>query len=137
MNARQKEALGILSDYVPVFEAKDFKAGTWSSPKREKGVVILPYFSFSPDVLEFERSAYDSGCVLSGFDWPNWMESDEARLLLESAGAVEAADGEQLLKLVTAHIRGDRFSEGTLAEAFESGLMLRIARRAGELLKAA
>jgi hypothetical protein len=45
--------------------------------------------------------------------------------------AVATAD--ELVKLTTSLVRADRFTEGTLAWAFESGLLLAIARRAEEL----
>jgi hypothetical protein len=44
------------------------------------------------------------------------------------------ATANQLAKVLTALIRGERFSEGTLREAFESGLLLAIALRAEALL---
>ena len=37
--------------------------------------------------------------------------------------------------LLTAIIRSDRFTEGSIAGAFESGLLARIARRAASLLE--
>ena len=48
-------------------------------------------------------------------------------------GRVAHATAEQLTKLSTSLVRGDRFSEGTLAWAFESGLLLAIVRRAAAL----
>jgi hypothetical protein len=45
------------------------------------------------------------------------------------------ATANQLAKVLTALIRGERFSEGTLREAFKSGLLLAVARRAKALLK--
>jgi hypothetical protein len=41
----------------------------------------------------------------------------------------------QLLYLITALIRQDRFSEGTLLNAFRAGLILGIVRRVAAILK--
>ena len=43
---------------------------------------------------------------------------------------------EDIGKLITAIVRSDRFVEGSIAGAFESGLLLGIARRAAALLAA-
>ena len=50
--------------------------------------------------------------------------------------AVAAATPEQLAWLLTAIVRSDRFVEGSIEGAFESGLLARIARRAAALLEA-
>jgi uncharacterized protein DUF6508 len=51
-----------------------------------------------------------------------------------SARGARERDRDQLAWLLTAIIRSDRFVEGSIAGAFESGLLARIARRAAVLL---
>jgi len=48
---------------------------------------------------------------------------------------VAAATPEQLAMLLTAIVRSDRFVEGSIAGAFESGLLVAICRRAATLLE--
>jgi hypothetical protein len=48
---------------------------------------------------------------------------------------VAGATQEELAKLLTAIIRSDRFVEGSLEGAFESGLLAAICRRAAVLLE--
>ena len=64
------------------------------------------------------------------FDWSAWLQTDEARGFLADHQRIADATPDQLIKLCTSLKRGDRFSEGTLAYAFESGLLLAIVRRA-------
>ena len=49
---------------------------------------------------------------------------------------MRTATADDLARLLTAIVRSDRFSEGSINGAFESGLLARIARRAATLLAA-
>ena len=73
------------------------------------------------------------GGLLEVFDWPSWVATDEAKQLYADRDVLAAATPAQLSKLVTALIRSERFNDGELAAAFESGLMAAIARRAAML----
>jgi Family of unknown function (DUF6508) len=82
------------------------------------------------------RALADLGPVLEapGFDWRSWLESGEGSAL-RTPVAVAGATQEQLAKLLTAIIRSDRFVEGSMEGAFESGLLAAICRRAAMLLE--
>lgn len=67
------------------------------------------------------------------FDWPKWIASKEAKSLGKGGVALERATPKQLAKMLTAIIREDRFSEGALLSAFQSGLILDIVKRAAAL----
>jgi hypothetical protein len=67
-------------------------------------------------------------------DWATWAQSAKGLRLLGEPCHMATATANQLAKMLTALIRGERFSEGTLREAFESGLLLAIAMRAEALL---
>lgn len=81
----------------------------------------------SPQALEFLRT-----CPIEVFAWPEWTRTDEAQRLYRDRAALAQATSDQLVKPLTGLIRSDRFSEGPLAEAFVSGLLAAIARRARE-----
>jgi len=81
----------------------------------------------------FVDAASRAGWIVP-FDWATWAESAEGQRLLGEPRHVAAATPDQLAKVLTTLIRGERFSEGTLSEALESGLLLAIARRAEALL---
>jgi hypothetical protein len=70
----------------------------------------------------------------SGFDWQRWLAGDEGRALRDDPAAVANATPDQLARLLTAIARSDRFVEGSIAGAFESGVLARISRRAAFLL---
>ena len=70
---------------------------------------------------------------ISRFDWGAWTNSLEALRLRDDPAALESATPNQLQNLLTVVIRQDRFVEGALAAEFESGLLVRILRRAAVL----
>ncbi len=61
---------------------------------------------------------YDAGLIVP-FDWPTWAAEHP------SLRDVAVADPVEAVKYLTAVVRADRFSDGTLAAAVESGGMLR------------
>ncbi|BDA85473.1 hypothetical protein Sa4125_30150 [Aureimonas sp. SA4125] len=131
---RMNPDLPALASFAETFGAEGFSCGEWGGGQpMESGAVQFPYFSMSEQALAFVQAAYDGGWVLSDFTWSEWHGGEEAARLQHDPGAVEAASVRQLAKLMTTLVRGDRFSEGKLAGAFESGLILRIVRRVAEL----
>jgi hypothetical protein len=68
------------------------------------------------------------------FDWSAWMKTPEARELIDHPKRVATATPAQLAKLLTLYIRADRFNEGFLNSAFESGVLTAIVLRAEALL---
>jgi hypothetical protein len=58
--------------------------------------------------------------VLRGFDWVSWRRSQDAQALRSD---------------ITALTRQDRFSEGTLLNAFRGGVILGIVRRAAAIVE--
>lgn len=129
----QSPDLKSLADFFPIFSADGFSCGEWHAPPPKDGVRQLPFFAYTGAVHSFIKAAY-SGWMLPGFNWPDWFGSEEARLLVNDPLALDRASPEQLCKLLTAYIRGDRFTEGALAQAFESGLMMRITKRASDIV---
>ena len=98
------------------------------------GVLSMPYYIFGPTAEAWRAAVGAGGWVIVGFDWGTWLQTDEGRALRDRPEALASAGPEQLGKLLTAIIRSDRFVEGSIAGAFESGLLARIARRAAVLL---
>lgn len=128
------DRLGALADLVPTLEAPDADFGHWEAPPPVKGVHRLPYFVFGPAAEAWRAGVGRGGWVIAGFDWRRWLETDEGRALKLEPEALESATAEQLGRLLTAIVRSDRFVEGSIEGAFESGLLARIARRAAALL---
>ncbi len=66
-----------------------------------------------------------------------WAQTEEAQALRVDPTALAKASDHQLVKLLTVVIRQDRFVEGALAAAFETGLILGILRRVEQLAEGA
>lgn len=112
--------------------------GRWrggNAVEGEENVITSPWFEHSDLANQLSGMLDRSGWVLQNFDWIRWARTREGKALLSDRGAIAAADIDQLAKLLTALVRGERFGEGTLAAAFGDGLLLAAAERAGRLLQ--
>ena len=67
------------------------------------------------------------------FDWPTWAQTPEAQRLRDDSEAIQQATVLDLARLLTVVIRSDRFAEGAVAEAVESGLVTAVLRRIAQL----
>lgn len=72
--------------------------------------------------------------MIDGFDWRTWLAGPAGARLRDDRAALAEATPEDLARLLTAIVRSDRFVEGSIAGAFESGLLTAIARRAARLI---
>jgi hypothetical protein len=127
-----KEALPISKDqikaivlFLPIFKSEDFQFGHWTS---EKGV--FPYFTLSREAHDFYKALYDNGWIIP-FDWGSWQ--DEAVRYVNDEKLLEEADLETLRKLLTTHVRKERFCEGHLDCMFACGHITAILERLQQL----
>lgn len=133
-NLPLRDRLAGLAAFLPVFQAAGFEFGRWGGGEKTAGGAIqMPYYVVSDGAEAFVRAAYDLGWVLADFDWPAWKETPGANKLRDDPVAIGNATPEQLAQLLTVCIRQDRFVEGGLAGAFESGLLIAIVARAEAL----
>jgi hypothetical protein len=115
---------------LPRLESGDFDFGRWAGGERQAdGSILMPYYDFSRDALDLIGAL-----PVTVFPWPEWTQTDEARALLADHARIAHATPQQLVKLTTALVRGDRFGEGTLASAWGSGLLMAIVRRAAAIV---
>ena len=124
-----------LARFLPLLEAPGFTAGHMQpiTESAVPGLWLFPYAVMDSVAKDLVQSAYADGWVMMGFDWVTWSETPEAEALRDDEAALARASRLRLAKLLTTIIRQDRFVEGALLAAFESGLMLRILRRAAVL----
>lgn len=127
------DRLRALADLVPILDAPDADFGHWDGSPAANGVQPMPYFEFGPTADAF-RAAVARGNWIVVFDWMTWLRTDEGAALRDRPEALAAAGVDDLARLLTAIVRSDRFVEGSIAGAYESGLLGRIARRAEVLL---
>jgi hypothetical protein len=74
-------------------------------------------------VDEFIKMLHRQNIIIP-FDWRSWRE--EAERYQKDPKAPETADLLTLRKLLTVHVRAERFTEGHLASVFESGHIIAI-----------
>ncbi len=122
-----QQRLEALAAFLPQFESPDFEFGHMESPSGK-----MPYYTFSPLASSFIKTCYEMDWV-KPFDWAEWMRSSDAIQLRDDPSALEKATFDQLSRLLTVVIRQDRFVEGALGGAFESGLLVGVLRRAAVL----
>ena len=127
------ERLRALAKYEAIFAAPGFTFGHWVDPTPgEDGVVQMGWYASSDAAQAFVDEAYALEWVID-FDWMKWAASPKGRRLLADPGLVGRASAADLARLLTVFIRGDRYSEGELAGAYDLGMLGAIVRRAAEL----
>lgn len=103
-------------------------AGKWEGGERGRdGVITMPWFDYSEEALAFKRACYANGWVDFTFNWTQW--GTEAKRHMDDADALATIDVDTARRLITAHLRADRFNEGHLASVIESGHIAAILRR--------
>jgi hypothetical protein len=127
-----EKGLQALANLLPAFESPDFKFGEWGDS--QSGTITVPYAQLSDEGQRFIDTVDSVGWVMTDFDWSEWSGSEECERLRYDTEALEKANAEQLRRLVTAVVRADHFNEGALLDTWESGLLLRVLRRARALL---
>ena len=101
--------------FLPTFDAEGFRFATL---RRSEGKSIGGW-SYGPEANAFIEAAYAHGFVCA-FDWPAWASTD-GRRIMDNTREIEGVDLATLRRLFTSWIRGDRFCDGALASAYESG----------------
>lgn len=84
----------------------------------------------APVLHAFEEAAYEHGFVISDFDWSNWAEGRE---LVQHPERITTVPLETIRRLITAHVRAERFSGGHLASMCANGHIAAVRRRLREL----
>jgi hypothetical protein len=129
------DRLRALADVLPALEAPDADFGHWELPPPRDGVHSLGWFEFGPTAEAWRATVARGDWIVVGFDWQAWLAGDEGRALRDDPAAIASATPEDLARLLTAIVRSDRFVEGSIAGAFESGILAGISRRAAALLE--
>jgi hypothetical protein len=87
------------------------------------GVLHMSPYIKSDITMKFLGVVYDIPIVVD-FNWGSW---DEGRKIVSDKNFdFDTIDIPTKCKIITAIVRSDRFSDGVLIEAFESGMMLKV-----------
>lgn len=133
-----RSRLDALAAFTGELESPEFEAGRWHPMEpsaQDAAVLTMPWYELSDRAGAFVRAIGANGWI-EPFDWMAWAETPEGKALREDRAALANATPDQLKRLLTTLVRADRFNEGTLGWAFESGLMAAITRRAATLAAA-
>jgi hypothetical protein len=107
-----------LLDLIPIIEHCPELSDTSDADQSGRHITS----TLSDIIHQFLKVVYDIPVIIS-FDWAGW---DEGRLMTVPDFDLDTVDVVAKCKLITAIVRSDRFSDGELKSAFESGLILRI-----------
>jgi hypothetical protein len=124
--------IGAITAFLPIIEAiapDDFAhlVGSTSVPGETP---FMGHLEYHPAVYQFMHACYENGIVLS-FDWIAW--SDEAHRYMNDPQLVMSAGLKTCMKLLTTHLRAERFCDGHLGEVLQSGHITAILRRLQQL----
>ena len=93
----------------------------------------LQPFEYPEEIQDFIRRLYQAN-IIQPFNWVAWRESDEGQILMSNPSRIREASLENVIKLLIAHLRSDRFIAGHLTTAIEEGQISNILERFNELL---
>ena len=133
VGAELERRLRILAEQGAIIEGPGFVLGEWVPARtREDGVIEMGWYRFSAQGDALLGAVRDAGCIVP-FDWPAWAQAAEVQRLGRDPALVAGASGGDLIRLLTALVRSERFGDGALAGAWESGVLEAIVRRARSL----
>jgi hypothetical protein len=129
----QKRIAAIVK-FLPRFEriSPDNFAWIIRSPDGTEEGPLVGRLEYHLEVHKFMKACYKNGLVL-GFDWGAW--SQEALRYMNDPQLVRTASLTTCLKLLTAHLRAERFCDGHLQEVLQSGHISAILRRLKQFAK--
>lgn len=123
-----RESIERVLSFLPLFEP-DYPGVlyTWTpSRMQDDGTWNMPYVTYSQEMLRF-LGALGSAGFITPYDWVAWQ--DEAWRYVRDPDLLKDADLDTLRKLLTLHVRKDRFVEGHLAEMIDLGHIRAILQR--------
>ena len=125
------ENLRRIGRHLATLEAPGFRFGEWvPSATDASGTITVGWYEPSEGAEAFLA---DVRACIEPFPWPAWAESPDGQALLGHPEAVASASAEDLRRLLTVYVRAERFGDGTLEAAFQSGMLTAIIRRAAAL----
>lgn len=118
-----------LASMVDRMNAHTGSFGGWVAPEPiDENSFAMGYSTHGPLIREAYEFAYGHGFVMPGFNWVDWEFGREFNIDRDERVIVNASP-EATLGLIMTFIRGDRFSEGALLEAFDDGTMPKLFAR--------
>jgi Family of unknown function (DUF6508) len=131
-----RASLRILAGYAEAF-APNGAMGRRRGGEAERvgDEVQMPWYEYPAEVSRFVADM-EAAKIVRQIDWTRWAGTPEGQRLISDPSAIASASHDDLIYLTTTIIRGERFSDGEIAGAYERGTLLAIAERARALLGA-
>ena len=104
--------------------------GILHTAQHEDGSVSMPWYELSADAEELVGGLHERGLVVK-FDWPAWSET--ARSYVDDPELLAQASMDDCVRLLTTHVRKDRFCEEHLVDMLECGRVAAVLRRMREI----
>ena len=101
-----------------------------SSDPSDGGPISMPIMIYGETIEKLVKLAYEHDLVVS-FDWTEWQS--QAEELINDPVKLAGADLVMVQRLMTLHVRKERFCEGHLSEMHASGHLVALLRRIGEI----
>ncbi len=130
-----RERLAALAGFRTVFERDGFQFAAQVPDERDGDLITLGWTSLGVEAGRFYQMVYDYGWVCR-LDWSAWRDTEAGGRLMHDPDAMAQATEDDLARVLTTCVRADRFCEGYLADAFDTGLIGRAVLRAEQLLGA-
>ena len=125
------EQIDRLLAFLPVFERPDF-VPAWDRqvPEELKGLFMEMEEEWAPELEAFHQAIYEEGFAFS-FAWSEWQE--QAAALVNQPEALAKADLHDLCRLLTTHVRTERFCANHLPSMVRCGHITRLLQRLQEI----
>ncbi len=121
INAIPREDWQPLFELIPEIERSEEFGEMLGGNDNEKGEMMWPFWVEEEVITRFRDIIYNLPVTVAF----NYMEWDEGReMASEQDFDFDTIDVPTKCKIITAIMRNDRFCDGALISAFESGLML-------------
>jgi hypothetical protein len=115
-----KENIRNLLEYLPVFSVSGYSPGEPRYEKKRNSVTLWPY-CYNDAVRGFMNSCYNEGFIYS-YDWAEY--SKKAKEIEGRKPSYDGASLFELCKILTGHMRNERFCDGHIASIIEDGTMI-------------
>jgi hypothetical protein len=116
--------------HLPILTKPNPSVSQWHSSERKDGVIEMPREEHSAEISQLLSDLYEN-CFVVDFDWPSWETS--ARGYVEDAERLKTASLDTLQRLLTTHVRKDKFCEGHFSEMVRCGHIRAILERLAAL----